>query len=173
MKNNILHLTLFLGITAAVAGGALSFANQMTAPVIKANEEKAEKESLLKMYPDATVNDFEAITDDGIMADHPEVQGIYKYGDLVIFKMSVTGYDKGTVFLVSIDPATNVIDGFQAISNGDTKGIGSKIMDDEFKNSVIGQDASAHLDTISGATYTSTPVVQAINDAAGYAAEIQ
>lgn len=173
MKNNIVHLTLFLGITAAIAGGALSFANQLTAPVIKANETKAEKESLLKMYPDASVNDFEVIEDDGITADHPEVQGIYKYGSLVIFKMSVSGYDGGTVFLVAINPADNTVDGFQAISNGDTKGIGSKIMDDEFRNSVVGKDATGELDTISGATYTSTPVVQAIHAAADYAAQVE
>lgn len=173
MKNNIVHLTVFLGIVAAIAGGALSFANQMTAPVIQANNEAAEKASLLEMYPDADLSDFEVVTDDGIMADHPEVEGIYKYGDNVIFKMSVSGYDGGTVFLVSINPETDTIDNFVAISNGDTKGIGSKILDDDFRESLIGQSASGHLDTISGATYTSTPVITAINEAATYAAEVE
>ena len=51
--NKIVHLGLFLAIVSAVAGGALAFANQMTAPVIAANNEKQEKESLLAMYPDA------------------------------------------------------------------------------------------------------------------------
>ena len=41
--NKIVHLGLFLAIVSAVAGGALAFANQMTAPVIAANNEKQEK----------------------------------------------------------------------------------------------------------------------------------
>ena len=51
--NKIVHLGLFLAIVSAVAGGALAFANQMTAPVIAENNERQEKESLLAMYPDA------------------------------------------------------------------------------------------------------------------------
>ena len=39
----ILHLTVFLALIAALAGGALAFANNMTAPVIAANELAAEK----------------------------------------------------------------------------------------------------------------------------------
>ena len=47
MNNKILHLTLFLAVVSAIAGGALAFANEMTAPVIAANAEKEEKQSLL------------------------------------------------------------------------------------------------------------------------------
>ena len=47
----IIHLTLFLAIVSAIAGAALAFANQMTAPIIAANEEATEKASLLELYP--------------------------------------------------------------------------------------------------------------------------
>lgn len=173
MKEKPWYLALFLAIVAALAGGALSLANSMTKPVIEANNEKKEKESLLAMYPDASLDEFEAVGPDSITADHPEIESVYKYGDsIVIFKCSVSGYDGGTVFLVAIDAANDTVDNFKAISNGDTKGIGSKIMDDAFAQSVIGKQASGELDTISGATYTSTPVVQAINDCAVAATEI-
>lgn len=33
--NKIVHLGLFLAIVSAVAGGALAFANQMTAPLLQ------------------------------------------------------------------------------------------------------------------------------------------
>lgn len=172
-KDSILHLTLFLAIVAAIAGGALAFANQLTAPVIAANAEKAEKQSLLEMYPDSSLDEFVKITDDGITADHPEVEGIYKYGDsTVIFKCSVKGFDGGTVFLVAIDAANDTVANFKAISNGDTKGIGSKITESAFAESVIGKQASGTLDTISGATITSTPVVEAINMCATLAGSI-
>lgn len=41
--NKIFYLALFLAVVSAIAGGALAFANQMTAPVIAENNERAEK----------------------------------------------------------------------------------------------------------------------------------
>lgn len=174
MKNNIVRLTLFLAVVSAVAGGALAFANDLTAPVIAANAEKAEKQTLLEMYPDADLSEFETVKDEAILNDNPEIETIYKYKDgIVIFKCSVGGFDGGTVFLVAINSEDDTVDSFQAISNGDTKGIGSKITEDAFKESVTGKKASEPLDTISGATITSTPVVEAINKCAQIAAEIK
>ena len=54
----ILHLTVFLALIAALAGGALAFANNMTAPVIAANELAAEKETLKEIYPDVSDDAF-------------------------------------------------------------------------------------------------------------------
>lgn len=171
-KNSPVYLAIFLAITAALAGSALYAANSMTQPVILANAEKAEKASLLEMYPDASLDQFETVDAEAITADHPIVQNVYKYGDIVIFKCVVSGYDKGTTFLVAINAADGTIDNFKAIENGDTKGIGSKIMDQSFADSLKGKDAAGELDTISGATYTSTPVVNAINECAALAAQV-
>lgn len=171
-KNNILHLTLFLAIVSALAGGALAFANNLTAPIIAENAEKAEKQTLLEMYPEADLSDFETITDDDITSEHPDIQSVYKYKDgIVVFKCSVSGYDGGTVFLVAINTADSTVDNFQTISNGDTQGIGSRITGDEFKQNTIGKPTDA-VDTISGATITSTPVVQAISECGVLASEI-
>ena len=52
--NKIVHLGLFLAIVSAVAGGALAFANQMTAPVIAATRKVMEKTGL-------TVDDMDLI----------------------------------------------------------------------------------------------------------------
>lgn len=173
-KNSPAYLALFLAVTAGIAGGALYSANSLTAPVIKANAEKAEKASLLEMYPDASIDDFVVVDAEDIIADHPIVQGVYKYGDdIVIFKNSVSGYDGGTVFLVAINVADDTVDSFKAISNGDTKGIGSKITENAFAESVKGKQASGELDTISGATFTSKPVVEAINECAEIAPTVE
>lgn len=172
-KESPLYLALFLAIVSALAGGALYLANDMTAPVIAYNAEKAEKASLLVMYPDAKLEDFETVSAEAITADHPEIQSVYKYGsDVVIFKCSVSGFDGGTEFLVAINAKDDVVDAFHVISNGDTKGIGSKIAEPAFKDSVTGKQASGELDTISGATLTSKPVVEAINTCARVASQI-
>lgn len=165
----ILHLTLFLAIVSALAGGALSWANDLTAPVIAANKEREEKQILLEMYPDAQVDDFHIVD---YTVDNPSVQKIYEYGDSYIFNMQVSGYKDGTNFLVAIDKNDLTITAFKAISNGDTKGIGSKITESAFAESVTGKDAGGELDTISGATVTSTPVVEGIHEAADIVAQL-
>ena len=61
----IIHLTLFLAIVSAIAGGALAFANQITQPIITANAEAAEKESLIELFPGSSESDFEQLEYDG------------------------------------------------------------------------------------------------------------
>ncbi|WP_462336669.1 FMN-binding protein, partial [Holdemanella biformis] len=51
-------------------------------------------------------------------------------------------------------------------SNGDTKGLGSQVTEAPFKKSLEGKDATGQLDTISGATVSSGPVVSGIHEAA-------
>ncbi len=162
--NKILHLTIFLAIISAVAGGALAFANQMTAPVIAANNLKTEQESLQKMYTEAALDDFKQVDYTG---DSKTIQKVYSYKDVYIFNMSVSGYKDGTTFLVSINKDTGVVDKYLGLSNGDTKGLGSKVLDDEtFIKGIEGKKASDHLDTISGATISSSAVTSGINEAA-------
>ncbi|WP_075877248.1 FMN-binding protein [Merdibacter massiliensis] len=167
----ILHLTLFLAIVSAIAGGALAYANQLTAPIIKANEEAAEKESLLELYPGSSVDDFTEVEYDGESAT---IQKIYRYKeDAYVFSMAVSGYSEGTTFLVSIDDAGQIV-AYKGMSNGDTKGLGSRVLDDEqFINGLIGHDASGKLDTISGATRSSQPVVDGIHEAAEVCKQIK
>lgn len=168
--NKIVKLCLFLAVVSALAGGALAFANQMTSPVIAANKEKAEKEALLAMYPEASVNDFEAVE---LKSDSLTVQKVYSYQDVYIFNMKVNGYKDGTSFLVAINAEDKSIDNFLAMSNGDTKGLGSKVLEEPFKESLVGKKSSDELDTISGATVSSKPIVTAINEASTYVDELK
>lgn len=168
--NKILKLGVFLAVVSAIAGGALAFANEMTAPVIAANNEKTEKAALLQMYPDASESDFEEVE---LKSESTTVQKVYKYKDLFIFNMKVSGYKDGTTFLVSINGDDKIIDNFLAMSNGDTKGLGSKVLEDDFRNSLLQKSSEEELDTISGATVSSRPVVDAINEASTYVDELK
>lgn len=168
--NKILKLGVFLAVVSAIAGGALAFANEMTAPVIAANNEKTEKAALLQMYPDASESDFEEVE---LKSESTMVQKVYKYKDLFIFNMKVSGYKDGTTFLVSINGDDKIIDNFLAMSNGDTKGLGSKVLEDDFRNSLLQKSSEEELDTISGATVSSQPVVDAINEASTYVDELK
>ena len=108
----ILHLTVFLALIAALAGGALGFANSMTAPVIAENELKAERDTLKVIYDDVPDSAF-VVEKENVSKT---IQKVFKVeGKGYIFKMKVTGYKDGTSFLVALDKDGKVVD-YVAIS---------------------------------------------------------
>ena len=145
----------------------MGFANNMTAPVIAANDLKAEEETLRVIYPDG---EFE-IVDQGVS---DTIEKIFRVdGKNYIFKMKVSGYKDGTSFLVALNDDGTIYD-YVAISNGDTNGIGSKVTEDDFRNTLKGADATSDElldDTIAGATVSSKPVLEGIKEAADYQAD--
>ena len=135
----------------------------MTAPIIEKNQLAAEQDSLKALYPD--VKQFEIVE---LKGDAGNIQKIFRVDEKTyIFKLQVPGYKEGTVFMVAINTDGDLVK-YHPISNGDTNGIGSKVMEDSFKSSLEGKKANEQLDTISGATVTSKEVVKGIHDAAAY-----
>ena len=163
----ILHLTLFLALISGIAGIALGFANEMTAPVIEANNLKAEKANLKVIYPDVADEAFTIVNEN--VSD--TIEKVFKVeGKGYIFKMKVKGYKEGTSFLVALNADGTVYD-YVAISNGDTQGLGTKVTEAEYRETLKGKNAadeSILADTISGATVSSKPVVEGIVEAAKY-----
>lgn len=163
----IIHLTVFLALISALAGGALAYANYLTAPVIAQNEMAAEKETLTVLFPDVDDSAFIPVDVKG----NSEIEKIFEVeGEGYIFKLKVSGYKEGTSFMVSMDK-DGVITNYTVISNGDTSGIGDRVAGDSFRDSLIGKKATEELDTISGATVSSTPVVNGIHTAGQYLAD--
>lgn len=167
----ILHLTFFLALVSVIAGGALAYFNELTAPVIAENNARQERETLMEMYPDAKVEDFKDVDTSNL--ESTTINKVYSYNNFYIFNMSVSGYSEGTTFLVSIDKNDLTIDKFIAISNGDTSGLGTQVLDKPFRESLEGKAADGQLDTISGATISSTPVVDGIHEAAKTIASLE
>ena len=164
----VLHLTLFLALVAAIAGGALALANSLTAPIVAANALAAEKQNLQLIFPDAADSDFEEIS----VKDSETIEKIFKVNNQgIVFKLKVSGYKEGTSFMVALDDSGKILD-YVVISNGDTQGIGTKGAEDSFKEKLVGKNAETDtLDTISGATVSSKPVVEGIQEAGKYLSE--
>ena len=73
--------------------------------------------------------------------------------------------------MVALDDDAKILD-YVVISNGDTQGIGSKVAEDSFKKTLLDKNAESDtLDTISGATVSSKPVVEGIQEAGKYLLE--
>lgn len=160
---------LFLILLIVLCGGALYGANLITAPQIEKQAVNSEKDNLQKVLEDVDLDEYQQVEVD---KDSKNIEKIFKVQskEYYVFKMKVAGFHDGTTFMVAIDRNDTIV-GFYAIENGDTEGIGKKILNPEFKDSMIGKKTSEHLDVITGATITSQPVIDAIKMASTYIAE--
>lgn len=157
----ILKMGLFLAIVAALAGGALSAVNNITAPIIAENAIASERANLELIFPDTDefliIEDFE--DESGL------VVGVYEaVGSGMAYKVEVQGYANPIVFMVGISDDAEII-GFQVLDLNDTPGIGDRIENPEFSDNVIGKSTTEGIPVLSGATVTSGAVVNGINAA--------
>lgn len=158
----ILHLALFLGLISAIAGGALSAVNSVTKPIIDANALKAEQSNLEKLYPGA---EFAPID----LVDAPETitKAFEVVGEGVVYKCENQGFKNPIVFLIGISN-DGTFSGYTVLENGDTSGIGTRVNEAEFSDGFIGESIDKSIDTLSGATISSTAVKEAIEAAVAY-----
>lgn len=159
----ILKLTVFLAVIAGLSGAALSLVYQKTEPVIEAATLAEEKESLAQIYGDIDYTLLETDLD-----DYETIEDVYQAEDQgYVYKCSVYGYSSSTpiTFLIAIDQ-NGQYDGYEVIdASGETSGIGSKVADEDFGDRIVGKTVSDDIDTISGATISSSAVISAIDEA--------
>lgn len=158
MKKSI-YLAVFLAWISAVAGGFLAVANYVTAPVIAENAAKAEAENLVKIFSNGET--FAAV--DYKAEKGSPIEAIYTAGESgYAYKATVTGYKDKITILVGIDKSGTLV-GFEVLAIADTPDIGTKVAGEPFKASVIGKGLDDKVDTISGATVSSSAVVKGID----------
>lgn len=164
MKKALLS-AVFLAVVAALAGGALTLANDMTIDTINENKIAAEKENLLLIYPDG-----EFVPVEGYQDDTGLITGIYEAtGQGYIYKVAVDGFGGADSIEFMIGFGTDgKISGYTVLTCGDTKDIGTKVTEDAFINSVVGKNIGDSIDTISGATVSSSAVVGGIDAATAH-----
>lgn len=158
----IIHLTVFLAVVGALSAGVLSFVNDLTAPIIEAQKLAAVKESLEVLYPGANFSELSTEADEtGLVSAAYQAEG-----KGYIYSVQVVGYNSSTPidFMMSIDN-DGTISGYVVLTQQETNGIGSRVADDEFKNTVVGKGINDSISTLSGATVSSTAVVKGINAA--------
>ncbi len=158
----ILHLTLFLAVISALAGGVLAAVNNATAPIIEEAAIASEKQNLELIYPDA---DFSPVT---LSGDTGSITSAYEAaGKGTIYKVSVQGFKDTLIYLVAIGENGN-FDGYKVLQNNDTSGFGSRVSDAEFYDQFVGKSIDTQIDTLSGATVSSTAVVKGIQEVVDY-----
>ncbi len=159
-KKNIMPVVVLTAICVVVAL-LLAVVNMFTAPVIKANAERAELESLKAVMPEA--EDFEELSTEGL----PEtVSKIYAEttgkGHVVLLKVN-TSYSHGTPISVTVGiGADGKITGTKLTGYSESKDIGSDYPD---KFIGLGSSEAQKVDTVTEVTVSSTAFKGLVQDA--------
>ena len=186
----IIKLTVTLFITCVIVAGALGFVNSVTeGPIEAANLEKTNA-ALASVFQEASAPEFPELEVTGDMTAaaagySTTVENVYeaKDGGQTIgcaVKIVASGSQGNIEMVVGVD-ADGAVTGVSIVSNSETSGIGSKVMDNEngVLDQFIGKNADGgalvvgtNVDAISGATVSSRGVTAGVNGALAVAGVI-
>lgn len=157
----IISLTLFLALASALAGAVLAGVNSITSPIIEEQKIAAVKATLTEIFPTAT--EFKEVSSFNDASGL--VEKVYSAtGAGYAMTVTVQGYKDVITFLVGFDLNDKIV-GFKVTAINDTPGLGMKVSEPAFANSLIGKTVSDKLDTIAGATISSSAAIKGIDAA--------
>lgn len=183
MKKEVWMVTILV-LVATVSAGVLGFVNVTTRPIIKRNEVRNLRESVLE-----SVNvQFESENlEDKFESEFKteELNGkdfYFRYNDEgnlteVAFEMSGSGFQGPITAIISLKPDLETVVGLEVLDHQETPGLGARITEEEFLRQFNGKvvrpellvvtdagDAENKVDAITGATRTSKAMQGIIND---------
>ena len=153
-------LIVLIGICLVVSA-LLAFTHSVTAPIIESNGDAQADQTRSEVLEGATSFtkikcDTEAL---GIDSAYKEKSGLG-----YVITASNKGYGGPVVVTVGLDENGTIV-GISVDVSTETSGIGSMAGEPEYKDKYIGTSGTADVDTISGATYSSTAVKTGVNAA--------
>ncbi len=173
-----------LVLVATISAGVLGFVNVTTRPIIKENEARKLRRSVLSSvnvdYNSDTLEEKFKSTIETREIDGKEV--FFHYGQdgemqEVAFRISGSGFQGQIQGIISLKPDLQKIVGLRFLSQQETPGLGARITEDwflkQFNGKVIkprievvkgGSSADNEVDAITGATRTSKSVQAIINN---------
>lgn len=186
--NKIIRNTVILTLITLIAGLGLGFVYEITKDPIAQAQDDAKKKAWQEVFPEADMNDFEALDVDQVVADdavkavgaNATVDEVCKAGEdgYVITTTSKEGYGGNIQITVGIT-ADGTVSGISILSISETAGLGMKATEPAFYGQYEGKQTEKFavskdggegepIDAISGATITSRAVTAAVNVALAY-----
>ncbi|MGN1002713.1 MAG: FMN-binding protein [Oscillospiraceae bacterium] len=154
-----------LMLICLVMSAILACTNFVTEPIISEGEAQRAEQARIAALPAAdgfTLMDIE-------LPEGSTVTEVYKAtnGAGYVFMIATTGYgDKGSLQIICSIDADGKIVSTDTLAHDETPGLGTRVTEDAFRSQFPGVDSSmSGVDTISGATISSTAYVNAIKDA--------
>ena len=186
MMKKIIKDTLSLVVITIIAGVCLAFVHELTLDTIATAEAEERAASYREVFPEAVdfvgvgefgIQDYNTMPLPGVTIGEAliAVDGNGERIGCVVSATSANGYGGDIVLSVGID-VTGTITGMKVTSMSETSGLGSHCTDapfqDQFKGisgevvpTKSGKTQQNEIDAISGATYTTNAVAEAVNGA--------
>ncbi len=169
MKNTSLKSIIVLVSICLVIGALMAAVNLVTAPKIDEANQKAEQEALAAVLPEN--GGFEKL--EGVELPESMIAFYYdKDAHGSVAMLSIKGYDSSKPMSVAVGfTDRGEIAAIKVISvQGETTGIGTKVANDDFLARFTGKTAENinGVDTISGATISSSAFKNAVAEAAQF-----
>ena len=176
--NKIIKNALILTIITLVAGLGLGFVYEITKDPIAQAQDKAKKEAWQAVFPEADINEFEAVDVDEKVAEaaikavgaKATVDEVCKVGEegYVITTTDKEGYGGDIQITVGIT-SDGTVNGISILSISETAGLGMKAKEPSFYEQYVGKNPTKfavskdggdgeQIDALSGATITSRAV---------------
>ncbi len=153
-----------LMLICLVMSGLLAATNFVTEPIITAGDAQRAEQARIDALPAA---DGFALLDTQL-PEGSTVTEVYEAtnGAGYVFMVSTTGYGaKGSLQIICSVDAEGKIVNTDTLAHDETPGLGTKVTEDAFRSQFPGVDSSMEgVDTISGATISSSAYVNAIRD---------
>ena len=158
MKKSVIS-TLTLIIICGVMAVLLAAVNRLTAPIIKNNQSAAANEALLVVMPEG--RDFAPLDISAHTLPASVEEAFTEAGGGYVFRLNVTGYSSNMIILCGVK-ADGTVSGAVCLSSGETLGY-----EKTYGASFEGLDITSvgTVDTISGATRTTSGYRTAVTDA--------
>lgn len=164
MKNTSIKAIIVLVAICLFIAVAMAAVNMITAPKIEKAARDAEQEALSAVLPEN--GGFEEVEleslPEGVVAIYRDLDG-----EGYVAMLSIKGYDSSKPMSAAVGfTSSGEITSLEMISaQGETSGIGSKVTTPEFLSQFVGKTQELDgVDTISGATVSSSAVVRAVRE---------
>lgn len=156
----LLKLVMVLTLICTCIALLLAVVNNITKDKIAENVANQQQKAILAIFPEGNETK-EYINDAG-----DDVYIVYKDGEPIGYCVNTTGSGFGgdVNVMVGIDP-TGAVYGVKIVSMSETPGIGTKVQGESFLSRFVGQAGEADVDIISGATFSSKAVIEAVDKA--------
>lgn len=158
MNKNVKNIVVLTSVCAVVAL-LLAVTNYITAPIIAKQQEAAANEALLVVMPGG--EDFAAVDLTAYELPATVTEAYSEKNGGYVFKLTTAGYSSGMVIMCGVD-ASGTVTGATCLSSGETLGY-----EKTYGDTVVGATADSvdALDTIGGATKTTSAYRGAVKDA--------
>lgn len=184
-KDGPLAAALILFVIATVVTFALAGANELTKDTIAAQAKIDQDNARIEVFPGAV--SFEDISTDFITAETPKIKSVFKALDTTnrmagLIVVSVSRGYAGDVEIMTGITLDMKLYGIKVLSENETPGLGKKVRDAPFTSRFINKEPDLlfslkktdpntnHIDAVTGATISSTAMVDASNNALSFAA---